>query len=246
MPAAPCRCRRTSSPCRTSACAGAGRARGRDADRAGGAERMAQRDRAAHRVDLGAVEAEVLDHRQRLRGEGFVELDPVDLVRLMPAALQRRGIASIGPMPMISGGTPATAKPTKRASGFRLYSLDRLLRWRAISAPAPSEVCELLPAVTLPPLAANTGFSLASASHAWCRGAGLRRADHLRVSIEISPAGEVGVAVVDLDTARSRRLNSPAACAASAPSWCAAANASCASRLTFHCCATFSAVRPMP
>ena len=53
--------------------------RGR-ADRAGGAERVAQRDRAAHRVDLGRIEAEVLDHRQRLRGEGFVQFEPVDLV----------------------------------------------------------------------------------------------------------------------------------------------------------------------
>ena len=40
--------------------------------------------------------------------------------------------------------------------------------------------------------------------------------------------------------------NSPAACAASA-FWCdASANASWSSRETFHCAATFSAVRPMP
>ena len=53
---------------------------GRDAHRAGGAERMAERDRAAERVDLGRVQAEVANHRQRLRGERFVELDPVHLV----------------------------------------------------------------------------------------------------------------------------------------------------------------------
>ena len=53
---------------------------GRGADRAGGAERVAERDRAAQRVDLGRVEAEVADHRQRLRGEGLVELDPVEVV----------------------------------------------------------------------------------------------------------------------------------------------------------------------
>mmetsp|Transcript_61304 Transcript_61304/g.144824 ORF Transcript_61304/g.144824 Transcript_61304/m.144824 type:complete len:241 (+) Transcript_61304:257-979(+) len=39
---------------------------------------------------------------------------------LMPAAFSAAGMASIGPMPMISGGTPRTAKDTKRASGVRL------------------------------------------------------------------------------------------------------------------------------
>ena len=39
--------------------------------------------------------------------------------RRMPASLSARGIASLGPMPMISGGTPATAAPTKRASGVK-------------------------------------------------------------------------------------------------------------------------------
>ena len=40
--------------------------------------------------------------------------------------------------------------------------------------------------------------------------------------------------------------NSPAACPAMA-FWCGArANSSCASRVTFHCVATFSAVGPMP
>ncbi|MNR14610.1 hypothetical protein D3C85_1310950 [compost metagenome] len=59
---------------------------------------------------------------------------------------------------MISGGTPRTANETKRASGTRLNCL-RIFSETRISAPAPSDVCELLPAVTLP-LLANTGRSL--------------------------------------------------------------------------------------
>src|SRR6185437_2411087 len=38
---------------------------------------------------------------------------------LMPVALSAFGMASFGPMPMISGGTPATENPTKRASGVK-------------------------------------------------------------------------------------------------------------------------------
>ena len=50
----------------------------RGADRAGRAQRMAERDRAAQRVDLVRIQAEVADDGQALRGKGLVELDPVD------------------------------------------------------------------------------------------------------------------------------------------------------------------------
>ena len=40
--------------------------------------------------------------------------------------------------------------------------------------------------------------------------------------------------------------NLPAAIAAAAFWWLATAKASCSSRVTFHCWATFSAVMPMP
>ncbi|MNU05909.1 hypothetical protein D3C72_2508880 [compost metagenome] len=62
---------------------------------------------------------------------------------------------------MISGGTPATAKLTKRASGLRLNS-RRMRSDTRITAAAPSDICELLPAVTLPRVE-NTGFRRASA-----------------------------------------------------------------------------------
>src|SRR5206468_12774498 len=41
----------------------------RAADRAGRAQRVAERDRAAHRVDLGLIEPDRVDHRERLRRE---------------------------------------------------------------------------------------------------------------------------------------------------------------------------------
>src|SRR5690606_19416948 len=53
---------------------------GGGADGAGGAERMAERDRAAKRVDLVRVQFRIAHDRQRLRGEGLVEFDPVQLV----------------------------------------------------------------------------------------------------------------------------------------------------------------------
>ena len=79
-----------------------------------------------------------------------------------PALRSAAGMASIGPMPMMCGGTPRLAKLTKRASGCRpkRFTAASLAR---ISAPAPSEVCELLPAVT-EPRAANTVLSLARPS----------------------------------------------------------------------------------
>ncbi len=59
-----------------------------DADRAGRAQRMAERDRAAQRIDLGGIEPQVIDHREALRGESFVQLDPVELVLLQAGLLQ--------------------------------------------------------------------------------------------------------------------------------------------------------------
>ena len=54
--------------------------RGRGADGAGGAERMAERDGAAERIDLCRIQAQFADHGDRLRGEGLVEFDPVEIV----------------------------------------------------------------------------------------------------------------------------------------------------------------------
>src|SRR5882672_7706658 len=53
---------------------------GRQHARARGADRMAERDRAAIDVELRWIEAEFLADGQRLRGEGFVGLDEVEVL----------------------------------------------------------------------------------------------------------------------------------------------------------------------
>ena len=60
-----------------------------------------------------------------------------------------------------------------------------------------------------------------------------------RVHAVLSPYDGISIGVIS-------SVNSPAACAFSARRCDSSANASCASRLTFHCAATFSAVMPMP
>ena len=91
---------------------------------------------------------------------------------------------------MISGGTPRAAKLTKRASGVRPNCLTAFSLAR-ISAPAPSLVCELLPAVTLP-WAANTGFSLARPSSV-VSGRGPSSRLTVRVLVLTSPVARLGV-----------------------------------------------------
>ncbi len=57
--------------------------------------------------------------RQRQLDNGLVGFGPVELA-LVDTGRQATGIASLGPMPVISGGTRRTAKHTERASGVRL------------------------------------------------------------------------------------------------------------------------------
>ena len=79
-----------------------------------------------------------------------------------PARRTAFGTASTGPMPMISGGTPAVANERKTPRGCRFnrvaFSADI-----TTTAAAPSLVWDELPAVTTPSLA-KTGFNFASAS----------------------------------------------------------------------------------
>ena len=148
----------------------------------------------------------------------------------------------MGPMPMMWGGTPLAAKLTKRASGCKPKRLTAASLAR-ISAPAPSLVCELLPAVTLP-RAANTGRSLAKPSML-VSGRGPSSMFTVRLLMLTWPLAK-SKARSSISTGVISSANSPAAMAASARRCDSTANASCASRLTFHCCATFSAVKPMP
>ena len=66
-------------------------------------------------------------------------------------------------MPISSGATPAVANATKRAIGLR-PRLSALSRDITSAAAAPSDVCDEVPAVTVP-LAWNTGFSFAERFH---------------------------------------------------------------------------------
>ena len=63
--------------------------------------------------------------------------------------LSALGIANTGPSPISSGLYPAVANATKRASGL----IPRILARSAditTAAAAPSDICDELPAVTLP------------------------------------------------------------------------------------------------
>ena len=64
---------------------------GGGADGAGGAQRVAQGDGAAHGVDLGRVQAQGVHHRQGLGREGLVQLVPADVVALQAGVAQRSG-----------------------------------------------------------------------------------------------------------------------------------------------------------
>src|SRR5688572_188506 len=54
--------------------------RGQDA-RAAGADRVAERDGAAIDVHSGRVDPELLDHREQLDREGFVDLEEIHIVQ---------------------------------------------------------------------------------------------------------------------------------------------------------------------
>ena len=64
-------------------------------------------------------EAELAEHREPLRGEGLVQFDHVHVADLEAEALEQLLARGAGPMPMIRGGTPATAAPRTRARGVR-------------------------------------------------------------------------------------------------------------------------------
>ena len=72
-------------------------------------------------------------------------------------------VAGIGPVSIITGSTPASAKVWKRARGVR-PSLFAFFSLMMSTAAAPSVICDELPAVITPPSGLNAGFSRASFS----------------------------------------------------------------------------------
>src|SRR6185295_17165263 len=100
---------------------------GRRADRPGRAERMAERDRAADRIDLRRVEADGVDDRERLRGERLVELDPADVVQLQPRVRERRRDRLDRPDPHDLGRHAARREADEASERLEVELLDGLL-----------------------------------------------------------------------------------------------------------------------
>jgi hypothetical protein len=69
---------------------------------------MAERDGAAERIDFLAIEPELTDHGQDCAAKASLSSIQSRSSWRSPACWSARGIAFTGPMPMISGGTPAT------------------------------------------------------------------------------------------------------------------------------------------
>jgi hypothetical protein len=61
--------------------------------------------------------AELAQAGERLRGEGLVQLDRVEIRDLELQPLAEPPDAGTGPIPMTLGGTPAEAAPRMRARG---------------------------------------------------------------------------------------------------------------------------------
>ena len=78
----------------------------------GAAQGVAQGDGPAVDVDLLRVDTQFPDTGQGLGGKGLVDFKKVDSLSFLPVTFMSCGMAYMGPTPMISEGTPATAKPT--------------------------------------------------------------------------------------------------------------------------------------
>ena len=143
-----------------------------------------------------------------------------------PAASRSRAsslrVAGMGPVPISDGSTPATAAPTKRASGAPGAGRRRSSpsREASSSAAAPSLMPEALPAVTVPPALRNTGRSAASSSGVVCGP---------RVLVDLDPAWAAPLRA-GTSTGTSSRAKRPAAWAAAQCRWLRRAKASWAAR----------------
>ena len=143
--------------------------------RAGGADRVAERDRAAVDVDLLLVDAEHPDRVEGDRGEGLVDLPEVDVLGRAGRPSRARAWR---PSPASSPGRRSRRRPCRSATIVRERPA---CRWRSAHsseattiAPAPSLTPGELPAVWVassPPIALQLGERL----QRWCRGGSPRR-----------------------------------------------------------------------
>ena len=119
-------------PCVSSAQSRVARTRAPD-----GADRVAQRRRAAVDVDLVVGDAEVAHRDHRDAGEGLVDLVEIDVGDAPAGLLQHLVIAPTGAVVNLAGSWAWAAWPTMRATGFRPRRSATL--WRVMtSAAAPS------------------------------------------------------------------------------------------------------------
>src|SRR5688572_461601 len=112
---------------------------------AGGAERMAHGDGAAVHVDDLRVQVEGLRVAQHDRGEGFVDLEQVDVVDAHAGALQHLLGHVDRAVSMMAGSDPILAKARILARGFRPAALPASFE-PIRTAAAPSTMPEELPA----------------------------------------------------------------------------------------------------
>ena len=157
-----------------------------------------------------------------------------------PAFASALGTASTGPMPMISGATPAAANDTRRPIGSRPSLAARAASITTIAA-APSLIWELLPAVTVP-VRSNAGCSAAmrasSVSRRMPSSASKRTMSTMRLPVLDHRA--LHLDGDDLVAEEPGVLGGGGALVAAQP------QASWASRSTFSRRATSSPVRPIP
>ena len=130
--------------------------------RAGAAERVAERDRAAVHVQPLAVDAQLAHAREHLGGEGLVQLHEVDVRDVEPGAFERAaggGHRADAHVARVDAGRAARRRSAPAARGRARCAL----LGRQHDTRAPSLICDELPAVTVPP-SRNAGRSLASRS----------------------------------------------------------------------------------
>ncbi len=142
-------------------------------------------------------------------------------------------MASIGPVSINTGSVPTRQWSTMRARAVTPSSAARSADIRR-SAPAPSEICDDVPAVWMPSSRA-TGFSAASASRLVERGTS-------SIAIVRVPETLPFSSTTGASTGTIWSSNRPCSSAAAARSWERRPKASASSRVIDH----FSAIRSAP
>mmetsp|Transcript_3368 Transcript_3368/g.6272 ORF Transcript_3368/g.6272 Transcript_3368/m.6272 type:complete len:231 (-) Transcript_3368:111-803(-) len=153
-----------------------------------------------------------------------------------PACLSAAGMATAGPMPITSGGTPTTANARKMPTmGMPCFSAKE--RFANSTAAAPSDTWLELPAVVVPPFL-KAGLSLARSA-----APTPLRMPSSAVTVTVRSLPSLSFTTVVTGTISSAYR--PSSCARHALRWDSTAILSCMSRVMPYAAATFSEVMPM-